>query len=127
MGKKRPVSWFKTDRRQFVFSLRDLTGLDQSSADNMFDGFLLGIRDWLLGGVRDLPPNTGSRLLLTGLGRFDITILPRGRRNPQRLAAGLFGPPKTTVRIEFHPNEEIAAAIRRANCELNSSRQSRTP
>ncbi len=118
MGKQ-PASWFKTDRRQFVTLLRDISGLDQESADQIFDGFLNGLYVWLLANVKNLPPNTGGRLRLRGVGRLDVTVVTRGRRNPRLLASGVVEPAPVTAKVEFHPSETIKVAIRKTNAELN--------
>ena len=119
----RPETWIKNGRREFVQLLRDISGWDQSSADQAFDCVFTGLLVWIMGKIPDLPVNSGARLLLSGLGRIDVTLMPRGRRNPQRVAAGLVSPKPITAKVEFHPSETIMREIRRANRVLNPDRQ----
>ena len=105
-------------RREFVLMLMDLWGVSQQEADSMVDGTLGGISAWLLDVVRNVPEGCEARLLVSGFGSFRVNVQRRGRRNPEKLRAGLVGLPPLTVRVDFVPCEQVRKAIRRANSEL---------
>ena len=116
---KKPVMRYRTNRREFAEAVREHAGTDQNGADQMIDGVLGSIRAWILNAVEGLDENSEARLLVSGFGSFRVSVLRRGRRNPQRLAAGLVNPVPVTVRVEFHPCEVVREAIREANRALN--------
>jgi len=116
---KKPVMRYRTTRRDFAELVREYAGTDQTVADQMVDGVLGAIRTWALNAAAALEENTEARLVVSGFGTFRASVLRRGRRNQQRLSAGLVNPPPITVRVSYRPCEAIMDAIRQANRELN--------
>ena len=124
---KKPVMRYRTSRREFAEAVREYAGVDQNRADEMVDGVLGAIRAWALNAVEGLEENSEARLVVSGFGTFRASVLRRGRRNRQRLAAGLVSPPPVTVRISYRPAEVLMEAIRAANRELNPAAASAIP
>ena len=116
---KKPVMRYRTTRREFAELVRECAGTDQNGADQMIDGTLGSIRTWILNAVADLEENDESRLLISGFWSISVDAKRRGRRNNERLAAGLVRPAEVSIRVWFRPCEIVREAIRAANLELN--------